>query len=316
MKNIFFAKALRHSVLMLMVLLVFTVLSTAGGFALQENSADDPYAGLIRTPRKLTMNWEGTRQKITWTQQGTFTGHQVEWADNEAFENSESFRTSLGYFRPKNLKEGSTYCFRVRAYRNEDGRRKYGKWSSTFRFTYHKMTVKDGITYIDGIMIANKSYSLPSGYGNGMKSSASEAFNQMKKDAASLGLKLWNQSGYRSYSTQNTIYNNYIRNHGMAAAAISSARPGYSEHQTGYALDMNTITAAFADTKEGKWAMANCWKYGYILRYPYGKSDITGYKYEPWHIRYVGKELAAKLYNDGDWITLEEYFGIDSVYRD
>ena len=68
--------------------------------------------------------------------------------------------------------------------------------------------------------------------------------------------------------------------------------------------------------KEAIWLKNNCWKYGFILRYPKGKDDITGYIYEPWHLRYVGKELAKKVYNNGNWLTLEEYFGITSKYAD
>lgn len=80
------------------------------------------------------------------------------------------------------------------------------------------------------------------------------------------------------------------------------------------AFDVNTINDSFANTEEGKWLNDNCYKYGFILRYPNGKSDETGYQYEPWHFRYVGVELAEKLYNNGNWITVEDYFGITSRY--
>ena len=175
--------------------------------------------------------------------------------------------------------------------------------------------VIDGVTYIDGVLIVNKTYALPSTYGNGITKETQNAFNEMKADASKLGLNLWLASGYRSYSFQKSIYNNYVNMDGQAAADTYSARAGHSEHQTGLAFDLNTITSAFAYTNEGKWVDSNCYKYGLILRYPKGKDSITGYMYEPWHLRYVGVELATKLYNNGDWITLEEYFGIDSKYK-
>lgn len=179
-----------------------------------------------------------------------------------------------------------------------------------------KGEVIDGVTYIDGVLIANKTYSLPSDYGNGLTSATQSAFDKMNADAKSLGLSLWIASGYRSYWTQNTLYNNYVASDGKEEADTYSARPGYSEHQTGLAFDLNSVEDSFANTDEGKWVKDNCYRYGLIIRYPKGKESITGYIYEPWHLRYVGVELATKLYNDGDWITLEEYFGIDSKYGD
>ena len=179
-----------------------------------------------------------------------------------------------------------------------------------------KGEVIDGVTYIDGILIANKTYSLPSDYGNGLTSITQSAFNKMNADAKSLGLNLWIASGYRSYWTQNTLYNNYVAVDGKEEADTYSARPGYSEHQTGLAFDLNSVESSFASTDEGKWVKDNCYRYGLIIRYPKGKENITGYMYEPWHLRYVGVELATKLYNNGDWITLEEYFGVDSKYKD
>jgi len=189
--------------------------------------------------------------------------------------------------------------------------------------------VKNGVTYIDGHLIANKTYPLPSSYvpknthtdaGNQkycqtcIVNDAWDAWTLMKADATSLGLNIWIQSGYRSYEAQKGLYDKYVSRDGKLAADTYSARPGHSEHQTGYAFDLNTITDAFSNTDEGKWVNENAYKYGFIIRYPKGKEDITGYKYESWHLRYVGKDLAEKLYNNGDWITMEEYFGITSKY--
>ena len=98
-----------------------------------------------------------------------------------------------------------------------------------------------------------------------------------------------------------------------------SARPGHSEHQTGLAMDILTSSTSESKTPQFKpaldWLADNAYKHGFILRYPEGKNHITGYIFEPWHYRYVGTELAEILYNNGDWITLEEYFGIDSAYH-
>jgi len=188
---------------------------------------------------------------------------------------------------------------------------------NNFTFTTSKGfsgKVVDGVTYIDGVLVVNKTYSLPSSYGSGLTSSTREAFNKMNADASALGLSLWISSGYRSYWDQNSIYNNYVSWDGKANADRYSARPGHSEHQTGLAFDLNTIDDSFTNTPEGKWVHDNCYKYGLILRYPEGKESITGYMHESWHLRYVGVELASKLYHEGEWTTLEEYYGIDSKY--
>ncbi len=180
--------------------------------------------------------------------------------------------------------------------------------------------VVNGVTYIDGVLIANKTYKLPNNYGSGLTSETQNAFNKMKNDANGQGLNLYIGSGYRSYYDQQYIYNNYVKRDGQAAADTYSARAGHSEHQTGLAFDVcerNTsacISSWFNDTAAAKWMSDNCYKYGLILRYPKGKDNLTGYMYESWHFRYVGVELATKLYNGGNWITLEEYYGIDSKY--
>ena len=179
----------------------------------------------------------------------------------------------------------------------------------------HQGVTKNGITYIDGIMIANKTYPLPSTYNPGdLTSETVEAFTKMKNAASNDGISLFVASGFRSYSYQNGLYNRYVSQDGKTEADTYSARPGHSEHQTGLAFDLNKIDRNFGNTPEGKWLNQNASKYGFILRYPEGKTNETGYIYEPWHFRYVGRDLAEKLYNGGDWITLETYFGITSEY--
>lgn len=178
-----------------------------------------------------------------------------------------------------------------------------------------KLTRVDGLTSIDGILIVNNSFSLPESYGIGaIQKDAYAEFNNLLTDARADGVHFSLLSGYRSYRTQKEIYDDYVSKHGKEAADKAVSRPGYSEHQTGYALDLNNAEESFGNTNEGKWLAANCAKYGFIIRYPKGKESVTGRQYQPWHIRYVGPELAKKLYNNGEWITLEEYFGISSVY--
>ena len=182
------------------------------------------------------------------------------------------------------------------------------------------------LKYADGVLIVNKSYPVPQDYepsglvtaygtwGEYLLPETNEAFKQMCIDAANEGLNLWCASGYRSVSTQDRIYNNYVARDGKAAADTYSARPGHSEHHTGLCFDLNSIDSSFAYTAEGKWVAENCWKYGLIIRYPQSKEDITGYKYEPWHLRYVGTDLAKTLYESG--LCMEEYFGLTSYYSE
>ncbi len=171
----------------------------------------------------------------------------------------------------------------------------------------------DGMTYIQGVLIANKSYSLPAGFAPGLDQTCLNQFYKLQNAASQQGLNIWLSSGYRSYDYQAQIYNNYVARDGQAAADTYSARPGYSEHQTGLAIDVNQIDDSFIGTPEAVWLENHCHEYGFILRYPQGKQDITGYKYESWHIRYVGTDMSYAIHNSG--LTLEEYFGIDSYYH-
>ncbi|MBQ7131761.1 MAG: D-alanyl-D-alanine carboxypeptidase family protein [Oscillospiraceae bacterium] len=178
----------------------------------------------------------------------------------------------------------------------------------------------EGVTFIDGIMVVNKSYPLPVDYvpqstnDYGLDDMCYSAYLDMKSDAQDDGISLYISSAYRSYSTQSSLYSNYVANRGQQAADTFSARAGYSEHQSGLAIDVNEVSDAFIGTPEAIWLAEHAHEYGFIIRYPEGKSDITGYKYEPWHIRYVGIETATHLYENE--LTIEEYLGIDSVYAE
>lgn len=129
----------------------------------------------------------------------------------------------------------------------------------------------------------------------------------MCKDALKENIKLYGGSGYRSYSTQSGLYNHYVKEDGKANADTYSARPGHSEHQTGLAIDIVTSKGGFVyeNYQEYKWLIKNSYKYGFILRYPKGKENITGYMYEPWHYRYLGTDIATEIHNLN--ITYEEY---------
>ena len=190
----------------------------------------------------------------------------------------------------------------------------------------------DGVTYVDGYMIVNKTYTVDASFvpkdtykpSEGKTNTCNDCINNtvykawkvMQADAASLGLNIRITSGYRPYQTQNTLYNRYVARDGKEKADTYSARPGSSEHQTGLCFDLNSISDAFANTNEGRWVNDNAYKYGFIIRYPKGKNNETGYKYESWHLRYVGTDLSYKLYNNGDWITMESYFGLTSRYSE
>jgi len=143
---------------------------------------------------------------------------------------------------------------------------------------------------------------------------AAHALEELFASAAKNCLHLFAISGYRSYERQKEIYENNLKTKGFEHTNKYSAKPGQSEHQTGLAMDISTalinydLTSAFAETMEGKWIAANCHHYGFILRYPQDKTSITGYAYEPWHLRYVGHNAAIKITDNH--LTLEEYHAI------
>lgn len=180
--------------------------------------------------------------------------------------------------------------------------------------TTHLIQSHNGATYVDGILIVNKSYSIDRNYpADKLTENTEKYFRILTEDAAKLGLKIVCSSGFRSYDYQEQLYNNYVTTDGILTADTYSARPGHSEHQTGLAIDVNSISDDFIGTAECEWLAKNAHKYGFIIRYPKGKEAYTGFRYEPWHIRFLGVETATKVYESG--LSLEEYLGIDSYYR-
>ncbi len=174
-------------------------------------------------------------------------------------------------------------------------------------------TVRPGAPLrIRDILIVNKSVGLPASYGNGLRPELRRAFAKMKADAAADGVRLSVVSGFRSYASQRSVFASKVRQHGRATAERRSARPGHSEHQTGLAIDVGAISQAWGSTKAGKWVARHGHEYGFIVRYPQGKERITGYRWEPWHLRHVGVGTATHLKKTG--LTLEEYLGVPSRY--
>ncbi len=184
------------------------------------------------------------------------------------------------------------------------------------------------------MVLVNKQFSLPDGYEPAqlvipdvafsygkldleksyMRHDAAAALEKLFEGAQQAGIELYAVSGYRSYDRQTQVFDAEVSRVGEEKAVQAVAVPGSSEHQTGLSMDISSRSAnlelseQFGETKEGKWIAENAHRYGFILRYPKGKESITGYKYEPWHFRYVGAE-AAKVIYEKQW-TLEEYFNI------
>jgi D-alanyl-D-alanine carboxypeptidase len=154
------------------------------------------------------------------------------------------------------------------------------------------------------------------GGGHLMRAEAAAALRQMFADAAALGLRLDVDSSYRSYVYQQNTFASGVARLGEAQALRGIARPGFSEHQTGLAADIGgggcQIEQCFASTPEGRWVAENGYRYGFVIRYPDGAEGVTGYRYEPWHVRYVGVDLATELRTEGV-ATLEQFFGLPAA---
>lgn len=182
----------------------------------------------------------------------------------------------------------------------------------------------DGITVVSGILLVNKNHPLPADYApdytgsNGQSTSlqgdADAAAQAFLAAANAQGNSMYILSGYRSYDVQATLFANYAAANGEDLANTFSARAGQSEHQTGLAFDVGDAAHSGYNLQTSidqfpgvQWMMQHCAEYGFILRYPEGKEDITGYQYEPWHFRYVGVDAATAIMASG--LTLEEYLG-------
>ena len=207
-------------------------------------------------------------------------------------------------------------------YENNDNIRDYIEYINTKRYLEaYKNDIKADVDKYGYQVLVNKYYVLDkdyepddlvdveSKYGVGVwREEAYKAYKKMQDDAEELGLSIYITSPYRSYNTQYNLYSYYLNIDTVENVDTYSARPGYSEHQLGLAVDILKPGYDFGDfytTPEANWLEENAYKYGFIFRYPEDKIDITGYKYEPWHYRYVG-DIAQDVYEKG--ITYDEYF--------
>ena len=199
----------------------------------------------------------------------------------------------------------------------------YTKDINLFGNNYYKniKTITEPDIYL---VLVNKEYKLPENYvpsklelisnefaneNKYLREEARIAFETLSKNAKELGYRIIAVSTYRDYEYQNKLYNMYVEEKGLDYADKCSARPGHSEHQTGLAVDVegsNRDYDEFENSKEFVWMKENAYKYGFILRYPKGKEKITGFKYEPWHYRYVGLDTAKTIHDEN--LTLEEYY--------
>ena len=273
----------------------------------QQSSSQKPVIKALLTKNSLKLSWteikgadeyriyrskkaNGKYKKI-----GTVTSDTLNFSDKD--------------FKGKR----KTYYYKIQAVSYSEKNKKQ-IYSDIIKKTVYKRKSKvHGVTYINGILIANKTYKLPKSYNPGTNKKAYKAFKKMQSDAFQDGINLYIASGFRSYSYQKELYNRYKAIDGKKTADTYSARTGHSEHQTGLAFDINNPDSSFDNTNEAKWLAKNCAKYGFIIRYQKSKENITGYKYESWHIRYLGKGLAQKISESGK--CLEEYLNIDSRYK-
>jgi D-alanyl-D-alanine carboxypeptidase len=147
---------------------------------------------------------------------------------------------------------------------------------------------------------------------------AAAAVVRLIRAADRAGVRLLAISAYRSFAAQQRVYGEDLRRFGRTGADRQTARPGFSEHQTGLAIDLGArsgrcaLAACFGSISEGRWIASNGWRFGFVLRYPKGAEAVTGYEYEPWHLRYVGRALAARVHRAGD-PPLETFLGLPAA---
>ncbi|MDO4465707.1 MAG: D-alanyl-D-alanine carboxypeptidase family protein [Bacillota bacterium] len=214
-----------------------------------------------------------------------------------------SFTTNFSeyqYLKSEGWKQNGIVSYALRKATKEESIESNRSLTYTYGYCY----------YVDDVLIVNKKHGLNSSYAPGEDPVAGAAIRNLISTMRSAGYDISTYySGYRSYQTQAQLYNNYVNQDGKEAADTYSARPGFSEHQTGLAFDLcNKNYQLVESTREVNWISQNAHKYGFIVRFQKGKEHITGYQAEPWHLRYLGVELATKVYQSG--LTLEEYLHV------
>lgn len=224
---------------------------------------------------------------------------------------SSQTRTSTTNVAPENATTPKTTSFNKTAFSTTD--------PTSLWVVVNKQRPLQPISYAPtDLVVPNVPVRVPGNESMEVREVTAKAIEALFAGAKADGVPLMLSSGYRSYSFQTSLYNSYVTAHGQSQADTFSARPGYSEHQTGLAFDVEPldqqcdVDQCFADLPAGKWIADNAYKYGFLLRYPVDKVSVTGYEYEPWHLRYVGKELALELHNTKTQ-TLEEFFGLPAA---
>lgn len=322
-------------VLILLLLVVFTTTSVACAAdtvtnGTGETGQDGPLiAAQTNVPEASVKSYRGSKQVlVTWTKVDGIDGYKVYRAASAdgTYKWVKSVKSG-NKRRCKNgeLTTGKTYYYKVCTYTLDSaGKKVNGEFSKAIKIKVlgaikedpkNKLMLVNRDNRLSSNYVPSSRYSLK-GYQTQsvkVKKFVRDAFIELYKGAKKEGYTIKAVSGYRDYALQKWLFNNYVSIDGLAEAQKYSARPGQSEHQTGLAIDVSCaregwgLETTFGSTPEGKWLAKNAHKYGFIIRYQKGKSGITGYSYEPWHIRYVGTEAAAEIYEGG--LTLEEYLG-------
>lgn len=289
--------------------------------------------GVTKGLRKMTLKWQKNGVQND--------GYIIKYSRNSNMDDYRSKTIKNVSTTSKTLENFITnkkYYFQIRCYKKVNGITYYSGWSDKKVYTTIKSSVNlpesdtkmKTVTHRDTgdiLILVNKKHAVseefypknmitvPGKYSTKdnikLKEVAYDAYVKMTKAAQKKGNYFYITSGYRSYTYQENLYANYLSKYGKNYTNKMSAYPGKSEHHTGLAIDVTSssvgweLTDKFANTKEGKWIKSNAHKYGFIIRYGKNKTSITGYTYEPWHLRYVGTTAASKIYNQN--ITLEEY---------
>lgn len=158
---------------------------------------------------------------------------------------------------------------------------------------------------------------IPNNWGDALRAEAATALQEMYQAADTVGLAFTITSGFRDYGRQAALFDGYVESDGIAAAESYSARPGHSEHQTGLAVDLTdggecSLEECFGETELGQWLRAHAWEFGYILRYEQGQQATVGFSYEPWHFRYVGRDVSTAMHEQGI-ANLEDFVGLPAA---
>lgn len=322
----------RRQIFIVVCLLVIALGACSVQRVLNENSPEPP-----QTEATEPVTTEATEQETeTTTEQDTEASEETDATEAEEDTETTESETTVGYSdqiqrfsrvtKPAYITTTPAGGEVVQEVAEGDYLENYGVEDGYARVNFNEFggyitdtalenaSTDDTFKVIDGILIANKEYGLPESYEPGLKTEVSIQFEKMKSDMEGLGMVADIGSGFRSYEYQLGVIERNIEAYGEEETARSVAPAGHSEHQTGLAIDIindqpeHNIVESFRDTEEGQWLAENSYKYGFILRYPEGKEDITGYMYEPWHFRYVGEEMAAKIFDSN--LTLEEYFNL------